>query len=167
MRADMEDLSKESWELHPVLNVPDRFPPAVMFSIRDADPHSEYEKGLQSLLDNQRERGVSSASDVPELMRQGLLQVAWDSVFREVSGDRVGLLFRNEGRQAGEEEGEIVARYSMVLKSNEPEGQKWFVTRAIRFEGRIVCWCVPFEAHKGARVAIGLTEDNMITLEML
>jgi hypothetical protein len=168
MTGDWGDFSSGSWELHPVLDVPDRFPPAVMFSIRDSNPQPEYESSLRELLGKQRDRRMDPASSVaPEMMRQGMLHVAWDSVFREVPGDRVGLLFRNEGRQAGEEEGEEVATYTVVIKSNEPAGKKWFVTRASRFEGRIVCWCLPIEVHKGTRTAIALTPQNMLTLTMV
>jgi hypothetical protein len=167
MIGDLEDFSRGSWELHPVLDVPDRFPPAVMFSIRDSDPQPEYEKSLRELLEEEGERRVDAGSSVaPEMMRQGMLYMAWDSVFREVPGHRMGLLFRNEGRQAGDEEGEEVATYTVVIKSNEPAGKKWFVTRASRFEGRIVCWCLPIEVHRGTRTAIALTPENMVTLTM-
>jgi hypothetical protein len=165
MSGKMGEISKKSWEVHPVLDVPDRFPPAVMFAMRDSDPRPEYEKSLQRLVAPRNVNGVDRAEPaVPELLRQEHLRVAWDSTFRQVPGDRLGLLFRNEGRDAGEEEGE--AQYTVVIKSDEPEGKRWFVTRATEFEGRIVCWCLQFEVQKGARVAIGLTEENMITLEM-
>jgi hypothetical protein len=168
MTGDTHDVMNESWELHPVLDLPDQFPPAVMFTIRDADVRSEYEKALQKLIGQQGQLKVDPLPwEVPEMLRQATLRLAWDSMFKDVPGDKVGLLFRNEGRQGhedGEEEGDAV--YMVLIKSNAPDGRKWIVTRASEFEGRVVCWCVPFEVRKGERTEVELTGENMLTLEM-
>jgi hypothetical protein len=144
-----------SWELHPVFDVPDTFPPAVMFAIRDSDPRPQYEKRLQSLAEMQRHLKMeASASVAPEIMRQGMLHTAWDLGFRDVSGDQIGMLFRN------------APTYTVVIKSNEPAGQKWLVTRAVVLEGKSDCWCLPIEVRPGERTEVALTQANMTTLKM-
>jgi hypothetical protein len=101
------------------------------------------------------------------MLRQAMLSAAWDSLFKDVPGDKVGLLFRNEGGQGNdddqEEQGPI---HAVFIKSNEPDGKKWLLTRASQFEGRVVCWCVPFEVRKGDQTEVQLTEENMTVLEM-
>jgi hypothetical protein len=168
MIDDENGLMGESWSLHPILDVPEGFLPAVMFAIRDTDVSSVYRKVLQKLIEQQKERQADRGGSVaPELMRQAMLRVAWDSVFRNVPGNEVGLLFRNEGGQESNDGQEAEAPVSMVLiKSNAPEGRKWIVTRATAYEGKVVCWSVSFDARNGERAEVVLSEDNMITLEM-
>ncbi len=143
------------WVLHPVLDVPDSFPPAVMFAIRDADPLPSYKGRLQSLSEMQRHMKFgASASVAPEAMRQGLLYVAWDAGFRDISGDKIGILFRSP------------APYAMAIQSNEPAGRKWLVSRAVQLGEKVVCWCVPFEVRQGEQTQVTLTEANMTNLAM-
>jgi hypothetical protein len=44
MNAPPLDFNRESWELHPMLELPDQFPPAVMFAIRDSDLRPQFDR---------------------------------------------------------------------------------------------------------------------------
>ncbi len=166
MSSNTEDFTKESWRLHPILDVPDLFPPAVMFGILDGDPRSTYRDTLQrqSAKWDQHEFEPPPLL-TPEMMRQAMLRVAWDSVFHEVPGDKMALLHRNEGRQAGGEGVSGDATIGVLIGSNGPAGTKWLVTRATQFEGKTVCWCVPVDVQKGKKADVLLTVQNMITLD--
>ena len=167
MTSNREDFSKQSWDLHPVLDVPDLFPPAVMFSILDGDPRSKFKDTLQRMSDRRNQQKVEPLPTVtPQQMRQGLLSVAWDAVFHEVPGDRMTLLYRNEGQQAGNKATGDGALHMVVIKSTEPPGTKWLVTRATQFEGKAVCWCIPVDVAKGKKSDVSLTLQNMIALEV-
>jgi hypothetical protein len=162
-----EDFMNGCWGLHPVLDVPELFPPAVMFSIRDSDPHAQFTEAVRRLSEKQSQHKVERPSSVtPEIMRQAMLRVAWDSVFHDVPGDKLGLLYQNESRHASTEGAHEEVAYAVMIKSNEPAGTKWLVTRATQFKGRSVCWCVPVNVQNGKSTEVALTVQNMITLEM-
>lgn len=173
MIESMEDFKKESWRIRPVLDVPDQLPPAVMFSILDSDPRPKYRDVLNRKSQVQKEQKLEPTPHLtPQLMRQGLLSVAWDSVFHDVPGDKVGLVYRNFGRQVSSEvtsQGAtpVTITHMVGIVSTEPAGTKWLVTRASRFEERVVCWCIPVEVEKGKDTEVMLTGQNMIDLETL
>jgi hypothetical protein len=164
MMSTMIDFDKESWGVHPVLDVPELFPPAVIFSILDSDPRAQYRETLQRMSEKQNQQALELKPPLtPEIMRRGLVSVAWDTVFHEVPGDRIALLYRNEARQAGSRP---VAAYAKAIKSTGPEGTKWLVTRAAQFKGKVVCWCIPVDVEKGKMADVSLTPQNMIVLDL-
>jgi len=167
MISSIEDFRKGSWGVHPELAAPDLFPPAVMFSIFDSDPRSKFRDTLHEMSAKQNEQ----VFDLPpgltqQLMRQGLLSAAWDGVFHEVRGDKIGLLSRNESSQTTSEAARANRAYAVMIKSTEPPGRKWLVTRTVQHEGKAVCWCIPVDVQSGTTVNVSLTLENMIALEM-
>jgi hypothetical protein len=173
MTGSMDNFRKESWGVHPTLDVADLFPPAIMFSIHSADPRSKYRGALKQMSERETPLDANPPPSLtPELMRQGLLAAAWDAVFHEVPGDRIALLYQNEGRQLSGESAShggkaMASTYSVMIKSTEPPGPKWLVTRAAQVKGKAVCWCIPVEVEKGKTTDIKLTAQNVTALDML
>jgi hypothetical protein len=168
-----EFFKKESWGIRPILDVSDQFPPAVMFSILDSDPRSKYRDTLKKMSEAQNLQRLEPAPFLtPQLMRQGLLSAAWDSVFHDVPGDRVALLYRNASQnvktEVEDQDATPVVRVNVVgIVSTEPVGTKWLVTRATRFEDKPVCWCKPVEVEKGKTTDVKLTVQDIIDLETI
>jgi hypothetical protein len=159
------NFSSEAWGLHPKLDMPDLFPPAVMFSIHNSDPHPKYRSALQKLSELKQHGGFDAPPVLTTgMMRQLTLRAAWDSVFHEVPGDRIGLLYQNAESSSKADPAETLS-FAVMIKSTEPPGKKWIVTRATEFRGKTVCWCVPVEVARGEKLDVELTADNMITLE--
>jgi hypothetical protein len=159
------NFESEAWGLHPKLDMPDLFPPAVMFSIHSSDPHAKYRSALQKLSELKQHGGLDAPPVLTTgMMRQLTLRAAWDSVFHDIPGDRIGLLYQN-GESQSRAGAEGMQSFAVVIKSTEPPGKKWIATRATEFRGKTVCWCVPVEVARGERLDVQLTADNMITLE--
>lgn len=166
MMSTMEDFKKDSWGVHPVLDVPDLFPPAVMFGILDSDPHPKFTENFRRMSEKQKQHEIELQPPLtPDLMRQSLLSAAWDAVFQEVPGNQIAMLIRNEGRPAGSNDAGGAMFYSVGIKSNGSPGTKWLVTRATRFGGKAVCWCIPVDVEKGKTIDVSLSLQNMIALE--
>jgi hypothetical protein len=167
MMSSVEDFRKDLWGVHPVLDVPGMFPPAIIFSILNRDPRARFKEVLLRMSESRNRLTQENPPALsPELMRQGLLIAAWDSVFHEVPGDQMALVYRNENRRpAGGTTDEETVR-SVMIKSNEPTGTKWLVTRATQFEGKPVCWCIPVNVEAGKNSDVLLTTRNMIALDM-
>ena len=173
MAGSKEYFMKESWGVHPVLDVPDQIPPAVMFSILDFDPRLKYRDILNQMSQALKERNMEpAAATTPQLMKQGLLIAAWDLVFHSIPGDKMALLYHDAGSEvsgeAADQRAKTPARtYAVMIKSTESAGRKWVVTRATFFEDRPVCWCEPVEVEKGKTIDVRLTVKKMIDLETM
>lgn len=157
----------DAWGLLPRLAMPDLVPPAVMFSLFEEDPRGRYRAALQKLSGTEgHTRAASHPALTPAMMHQLVLRAAWDSVFREVRGDRMGMLCQHVDVMTGTSAD--APRSSVVLiKSTDPPGRRWLATRATEYRGKTVCWCVPFDAVTGDRVDMELNRENMTTLDAL
>ncbi len=169
--TDIEDFRKEAWGLYPKLDVPGLYPPAVLFSILDSDPRPKYRDQLKRTQEKARKQVALSSSppDAP-LVRQSQISLAWDSVFHEIPGDRIGLLFQNQRGPAipkgtPEEAESVGPAYAVMIKSNAPPGTRWLVTRSTRLKEQIVCWCIPVELETGKATEVTLSLKNMIVLD--
>jgi hypothetical protein len=169
--GERDAFKHEAWSLHPILDVPSLFPPAVLFSVLDSDPRPKYSQQLNRMREKSRDQNSDSGSPLDaRLMRQSQASVAWDAVFHEVPGDRMTLLFQNPerpGNQSGasKESGSAGPVYAVMIKSNAPGGAKWLATRSMRFKDQLVCWCVPVELETGKTTSVTLTVQNMTVLE--
>ena len=158
-------IQSEAWGLKPKLDMPELFPPAVMFSIHDSDPRLKFKNSLGRLTEAKSHGKLGPLPDVtPSMMQQLTLRSAWDSVFHDVPGDRMGLICQDSDLSAGATLTNHIVHAVMIM-STEPAGKKWIVTRATEFRGKSVCWCVPVDVEKGVRSEVVLTAENMITLE--
>jgi hypothetical protein len=159
------EIHGEAWAVNPRLDMPDLFPPAVMFSIHDSDPQVKFKDALGRLSEAKHHHTLGPLPQLtPSMMRQLTLRSAWDSVFHHIPGDRMVLLCQIPALPSGAKPGEHTV-HAVVIKSTEPAGKKWIATRATEFHGKAVCWCVPVDVEKGTRVEVVLTADTMITLE--
>lgn len=167
----IEEFRKETWGLYPKLDVPGLYPPAVLFSVLESDPRPKFRDQLKRI--QEKTRGQSGDSGSPpdaRLVRQSQLSVAWDSVFHEVPGDRMGLLFQNQpgpaiAKGTSEAGGSVGPAYAVMIKSNAQPGTRWLVTRSTRFKGQLVCWCIPVELETGKTTDVSLSLQNMTVLQ--
>ena len=165
--SNMDQFTKESWGVHPILDVPDLFPPALMFGILDSDPRLKYREMLQRMSEKQHQQQLEPAPPLtPQLLRQLLLSAAWDSLFHDVPGDKMSLLCQDEAHRHSSKASGPERTYSVAIKSTKSTGTRWLVTRAAMFEKRAVCWCIAVDTVKGETAQVVLTKQNMITLEM-
>ncbi len=166
--GSLNEFAGDAWTLHPVLSIPKLFPPAVLFSVFDSDPLEKYKEALERLSQRLLDKQVDPPPGLdPQIFQQGKLIVAWDTLFQEVPGNRVGLLYQNpeESRGNGDADKQGVGQMVGVwIKSNAPAGPKWFVTRATRLDGKPVCWCIRIDVEKGKTSEVVLTEENMTVL---
>lgn len=157
----------DAWGVIPRLEMPDLLPPGVMFSLFEEDPRGRYRAALQKLSGTEGRTGaVSHPALTPAMMHQLVLRAAWDSVFHEVRGDRMGLLCQHGGGSP-EFSAEGPRSWVVLIKSTDPPGRRWLATRATEYRGKTVCWCVPFDAVRGERVDIELSRENMTILDAL
>ena len=157
----VEEFQNQAWRLIPKLDMPELFPSAVMFSILESDPHSKYRTALQKATNAQAGKGFEPPPPLTGAQIQQLtLRAAWDSVFHDVPGDRIGLLIQNPGTKTANP-----VQYAVLIGSTEPPGSRWMVTRATEHGGKTVCWCLPVNVETGKTTEVVLTAENMITLE--
>ena len=155
----------DAWGLHPTLDMPELSPPAVLFCIQNVDPQPKYKKALEKLTEAREHGRLQHLPAVPpETIKQWTLRSAWDSVFHEVPGDRIGLLCQS-ATVSQISSPETSLSHAVLIKSTDAPGKKWIVTRATEFRGKAVCWCVPVEVEVGQRSEVVLSADNMTTLE--
>lgn len=160
-----ENPMADAWGLHPILDMPELFPPVVLFCILGADPHAKYKKALDKLTEAREHGHLQHLPAVPpDTIRQWTLRSAWDSLFHEVPGDRVGFLYQPPNVAQAENPGKPLS-HAVLIKSTEPPGMKWIVTRATEFRGKAVCWCVPVDVVLGQRSEVVLSSENITTLE--
>ncbi len=160
-----QNFQNEAWGLSPRLEVPNLFPPAVMFTVRDSDPRPAFKTTLQKMFETRSQKRLETpASLTSEMMRQATLRAAWDSVFHDIPGDRIGLLIQTVAPPANSAANPNLG-YTVGIMSTGPSGKKWLVTRATEFHEKSVCWCIPVEVAGGKKMEIVLTVENMITLE--
>ncbi len=140
---DIKKVQLETWTIMFVTEVNDLYPSAIQYAIVNEDPLPMFKANLAFLRSN------------PKLNDDILinLQVAWDAIFKKVTGEKVGLLPPNSENE-------------FSMGSNEPGGQKWVITKvALKSNGTILCWCIPVEVKIGERYQIKLDEKNTFDLQ--
>ena len=171
MASHGEGFRKNAWHLHPRLEVPDLFPPAVLFSLFDFDPRPKFRESLKRVSGIDRESMADGSAPLdPALTRQLRVTAAWDRVFREVTGDRVAMVSRDpQANEPGDLKGklrnEVIPAYAVLIGSTEPAGTKWLASRATRYHEHVVAWCLPINVAAGKVTEIALTPENMIALD--
>ena len=170
MFTNRSDFKKNTWRLLPELRVPDLQLPVVLFSLFDSDPRPKYRDIFQSASKTERPPTPGAVAGVdPRLIRHGQLSALWDSLFRDVPGDKMSFLYCTPAAKAkskrGKARGVAMPSVATMLASNDAPGTKWLVTRAILHEGRSVCWCLPVTVSTGKTTKIRLTPRNMMELE--
>lgn len=162
---------KKTWRLQPELEVPDLLPPVVLFSLFDSDPRVKFVERLRSASEEPNRPDPTLSTDLdPELLRHGRLLSLWDSLFREVPGDRLGLIYQHPSRSRPSASKKRRARATAVtvgtlLASNDPPGEKWLVTRATLYRQKSVCWCLPVTVKTGKTEKVRLTPKNLMDLD--
>ena len=150
---NVERLPRSAWQLTLSLNAPNLVPPAVQWAVLDKDPVPAFRdriKMMQGFIETRP--GPTENEAQKELKRSAQMTVAWDTGFREVTGDQLYLLTGTPGDSHG-------------FASNRSAGIKWIVTKIVRIKGKPVCWCLPVEVKPGEPIKVTLTEDNVFDLE--
>jgi hypothetical protein len=169
MVIDIKEFRNTTWRLRPVLDVPDLQPPVVLFSVFDADPRPKFKEILRSTSGRAGAALPEATAGIdPKMFRHGQLTAMWDSLFREIPGNRISFLYQSTPPKGGVRSKRGIARrvtvHATVLASNEPPGTKWVVTRAILHLGRSVCWCVPVTVTTGKTSKVRLTPKNLMEI---
>jgi hypothetical protein len=172
MTTKRNEFLKNTWRLQPELEVSDLLPPVVLFSLFDADPRVKFSELLRSASEETRlpDARLTAGLD-PELLRHGRLTTLWDSLFREVPGDRLGLIYQNRPNGRSRASKKRKARAAAVtvgtlLASDNPPGEKWLVTRATLYHQKSVCWCLPVTVATGETKKVKLTPKNLMDLDL-
>jgi hypothetical protein len=141
------------WRMSINLKTRHLVPPAVQWTVYDKDPVPSFRTRVRRRKDFHTEQlnRAKNRTD-KEIARSSMMTVCWDLGFEEVTGDKVYLLTRARG-------------VSHSLMSNDPDGEKWIVTKIVQIKGKPVCWCIPVTVETGKEMSIVLTDDNMFDLE--
>lgn len=143
---EIADITKNTWGIFFETDVNDLYPAAIQYTVLDEDPLPIYRANLERLK-------VNKKGNPEDLVVTSV--VAWDSIFRKVSGDEVALLAPKS-----------VNQFSM--RSNKPAGPKWLITKVvIKTDGTFFCWCIPLEVKMGESYTIKLNEENCLDLATL
>lgn len=135
---DIKKVQQETWTVTFITNVNDIYPSAIQYAIINEDLLPVFKANLAILRNNPKLNDDTSTN----------LQVAWDAIFKKITGEKVGLLPPKSDRE-------------FAMCSNETEGQKWVITKtAMKSNGAVLCWYVPIEVKIGENYQIELDERN-------
>jgi hypothetical protein len=137
------------WGIALSLDAPGLQPPAVQWAILDHDPLPGFKAHVQKLRSLYRRQLERVGGPPRDVIRSVEMRNAWDSGFKEITGDQLSLLTSAPGVPG-----------SHNFSANTPDGRKWIVTKTVQIKGKPVCWCVPVEVKKGERVKVSLTDGN-------
>jgi hypothetical protein len=167
MQSTYSNQSNEAWGLHPILEVPNDYPPAVMFTLLDHDPIPAFSKLLKEHATNDgRDRSRRPITPAQALIQEAFVFAAWDKLFLDVPDKQLAWVYRNEGKLAPSEITGAEPTLVVLLKSTQPAGKKWLVTRPSWIEGKAVSWCIPVEVALGKTVDVRLNPQNTLALNM-
>ncbi len=142
--------SLDTWRMSMSLQGPGLATSAVQLAIFDNDPVPGFEaraKNMQWIYREQLRRAETEAAK--EDTRKEWMTLPWDSAFKEIPGDRLGLL---------------TSESPHPLESNEPDGKKWIATKVVMAKGKPMCWCIPVEVKYGEEIEVALTDKNVFDL---
>ncbi len=153
---DMKRLQSEFWQLRIDMDVPSLAPQAVLYAIFDKDPVAAFTAHVKKTESYRRQQLEKADNDARrEQLRDIDMSGSWDIGFKEVSGDRVGLLTKRPGARSGG-----------TSSSNTPAGKRWIVTKTVQIDGKPVCWCIPVEVKRGELTTVTLSENNQFDLRV-
>lgn len=164
------DFFKKGWMVMPRLSFPELYPPALLVSLMDKNPEEMYMRHLREQKKaSQKQPFIEDA--IPEEVKALAMGIAWDTIFKEVSGDQVFLLFQSREAPEGilqmpERKLSIKNMKPFVMMgARGPAGERWLVSKAVFHEGRPFCWCIRVLPVVGESVKIILTRENRYKLE--
>jgi hypothetical protein len=165
MKPNIEAWQRDAWKVHPKLNVPGKFPSAVMFALFDSDPREKFSDIWKQSADAEISlRENLHPPMTSALLHESLLFAAWDQVFHRTPGDRVALLFNRSRDNSMASSSQSESTIEIMVSSNEAADSKWLVTRASWYDGKAVCWCIPINVQQGQTTDVDLTVQNMVTI---
>ena len=158
----IQNWKETSWQIHPILNMPELDPEAVQFALLPSDPLEHYRKILTGNAARIR-REVEDEKDSMqrEVVKRVRMTDTWDRLFKVTTGDQVHLLVA-----ARSGKNEIITR-TVVLSSNDPAGRKWLTTKIAYRDNKPICWCIPVDTAIGTSVGVELRHENAIDITKL
>jgi hypothetical protein len=145
----LEEHMKTTWRMQLQLNMPNLEPAAIQWAILEEDPIPGYRQRLEVVRDAYKKLLVEAAKEDKQIIKRSQMRAAWDSGFRQVTGDRVYLLTGKPGHS---------------FSSNGDAGMKWIVTKVIYVDEEAVCWVIPIDVEIGKSVDIEFSNDNVFDL---
>jgi hypothetical protein len=134
-----------TWRLNILLKSDTVHGCAVQFAIIESEPRHIFNRNYSMFLEKMKKHKTHGNTDSAVN-----LMIAWDTLFRNVKGDEVYLLLKNE--QSG-------------FSSNGPEKEYYLVTRASMIMDQPAAWIIRFHAKKGTRQDIILDDRNAVFLK--
>jgi hypothetical protein len=136
-----------------VSGLPSREP--VQFATFDEDPIPAFYAKVKRTR-RIREKLSQPSSDS---LQEAAIIVSWNAGFKKITGDQVGVLRNGEPHPAGG-------------MSSGTAAKRWVVTKAVRINGKPVCWCLPIELKPvdpkaREKESVDLNEKTMIDLHAL
>ena len=143
----IREWKKTTWRLNIILTSESVHGGAMQFAIMENDPRDSFKKDYAKLKENSiREKRYNAEAEF------SILSVAWDVQFRNVRGDDVNILYKNE---------------MCGFSSNNPVKKYYLVTRTSVVKDKPAVWIIPFEAKIGSEQDITLGDGNFIFLNTI
>lgn len=144
---------RNTWQMQISLDAPNLDPPAAQFAILDHEPLATFNAYIERMHNfNRKQIEKAENAELKKIQRKASMCAAWDSGFKDVTGDRLYLLTSALGT-------------GHCISSNGPDGKKWIVTKTVQIDGKLVCWCLPVQMKRGELVDVTLTEQNAFDLD--
>jgi len=162
MNEKISNWKDTTWQIRPILDMPELDPEAVQITVFDSDPCEDYRK----IIIKNRDRFLKEIEYEMDSMQRELLKRAqmtnmWDSIFKATTGARVYLLGPPRSKK-----NESVSR-SFILSSSDAAGQKWLTTKIVYHDDTPMCWCISVKTVIGASVEIQLRKENALDIKRL
>lgn len=134
-----------TWRLNILLKSDTVHGCAVQFAIIESEPRAIFNRNYSMFIEKMKKRKNHGNTDSAVN-----LMIAWDTVFRNVKGDEVYLLLKNE--KSG-------------FSSNGPEKEYYLVTRTSMIKDQPAAWVIRLHAKKGTEQNIILDDGNAVFLK--
>ncbi len=140
----LSEWKRTTWRLNILLSSQSVHGGVVQFAIIENDPRDSFKQDYAKL----KARAIKEKR-YDEDSEFSILSVAWDIQFRNVKGDEVNLLYKNE---------------LCGFSSNNPVKKYYLVTRTSIVKDKPAVWIIPLETEIGLEQDITLDDGNFIYL---
>jgi hypothetical protein len=158
------------WAVKPELKMADLYPPAIQVAVFESDPVEKYVLYLKEQRKIEAKFGLLNVMD-RDITMHAIMATAWNRIFRDVSGDRVFLLYRSTDKPVGylDDKGGTLRIENQVLPclipSTSVKEKCWLASKTTEYGGKPVCWLVPIKPRPKHTLTIALDNGNLYDLE--
>lgn len=147
---EIKQWQKKTWQIELRLEMPSLDPQAVQYALFDKDPLPTFQAHVREMQEHTRQQLENADTEAwKDIVRVTNMSIAWDNVFKTVTGENLSLLTARNGR---------------VISSNGPEVKRWIVSKTVNTAQGPVCWCMPVDVKRGEKVTVTFNEGNVFDL---